>query len=436
MSDLFGRHDLIATARRNPAAGPPASFVESVRSAFNVTAETGMSISAESSLNSQYETYLDHIRKTTGKRFANPRTPPFDAFLGSNPDRPTDTREMRMERERALHRDVTALRKDFPDLVPVSPEDIRERIAESRFLAREERAEVARREDGFSAGAFIGTAGAVLLDPPVLASMFFGAPWATGLLRAAVIEAGAAAAGEVVAQAGIQIDRQQFGEKADLGEAALAVGVAAVGGAVFAPLVRGGVIGVKALLKRVEALPRKKFMTRAAEKFLRRKVELEDSNPFDDTPAGRALHAERLSEAQTAVRAGRTVTRLEPAGLRSNGAPSHHLVDEPDLLPTGKEVASQTADATPSGARTNSAATSATTPLARRTLDEEFSPDAGAQALDDFTEARVRQLALDEPDLRISVEEGDAVRSLSAKELVDEIDSEAKFAEAVKGCLT
>ncbi len=68
-----------------------------------------------------------------------------------------------------------------------------------------------------------------MTDPPVFASMFFGAPWATGILRAALIEAGAAGGGELLAQIGIQTSRTAFGEEPDIEEAATAVGVAAAG---------------------------------------------------------------------------------------------------------------------------------------------------------------------------------------------------------------
>ena len=144
-----------------------------------------------------------------------------------------------------------------------------------------------------------------MTDPPVLLSMFFGAPWATSLLRAAVIEAGAAGAGELVAQAAIQSSRRQFGEEPDLGEAAMAVGVAAAGAGVLAPVVRGGAAGVRALLKRATGIEVRGSLAKAAERFLRRQVEIEDSSPFNATPTARAEHAARMREAQVSLREGR-----------------------------------------------------------------------------------------------------------------------------------
>ena len=135
-----------------------------------------------------------------------------------------------------------------------------------------------------------------MTDPPVLIFMFFGAPWATGILRAAVIEATAAGAGEVAAQVAIQLSRRQFGEEPD---------IVAAGAGVLAPVVRGGAAGVRALLKQAQGSDLRGSLAKAAERFLRRQVELEDTSLFHDAPAARAEHAARLSEAQVALREGR-----------------------------------------------------------------------------------------------------------------------------------
>ncbi len=68
----------------------------------------------------------------------------------------------------------------------------------------------------------------------------------------------------------------------------------------LAPVVRGGAAGVLALLKRAQDQGIRGSLANAAERFLRRQVELEDASPFDAAPAARAEHAARLSEAQVA----------------------------------------------------------------------------------------------------------------------------------------
>ena len=71
------------------------------------------------------------------------------------------------------------------------------------------------------------------------------------------------------------------------------------------PVVRRGAAGVRALLKQTHAHCVRGSLAKAAERFLRRQVDLEDTNPFDRTPAARAEHAARMTEAQVALRESR-----------------------------------------------------------------------------------------------------------------------------------
>ncbi len=276
--------------------------------------------------------------------------------------------------------------------------------------------------------------------------MAFGAPWATSLLRAAVIEAGAAGAGETLAQVGIQVGRRHLGEEVDLGEAVTAVAVAAGSAGVLAPVVRGGVAGVRTLLKRAKRVPVKGSLAKAAERFLRRQVDLEETNPFDASPAARAEHAERLSEAQVALREGRPARMAEVprAAVREDAANVRHdgqfgddelgrlasQVAEARGRPQAPEVAPLPSDPAPPPQPSRP-------PLAKRTLvDETPELDSpAARAEDDLLEARVRAFAEAEPEARLTIEDGDTVRSLTARELVDELDNDRTFVEQVAACL-
>ncbi len=75
------------------------------------------------------------------------------------------------------------------------------------------------------------------------------------------------------------------------------------------PVVRGGAAGVRELLKRASETKRICSLANAAERFLRRQVELEDTSPFDAAPAAKAEHAARMSEAQVALREDATLLR-------------------------------------------------------------------------------------------------------------------------------
>ncbi len=64
----------------------------------------------------------------------------------------------------------------------------------------------------------------------------------------------------------------------------------------------GGAAGILALLKRAAGIEVTNSLAKAAERFLRRQVELEDASPFDAAPAAKAEHAAHMSEAQAAQR--------------------------------------------------------------------------------------------------------------------------------------
>ncbi len=76
--------------------------------------------------------------------------------------------------------------------------------------------------------------------------------------------------------------------------------------------VRGGAAGVLALLKRAAGIEVTNSLAKAAERFLRRQVDLEESSPFDRTPTARAEHAARMIEAQVALSEGTTLPRRGP----------------------------------------------------------------------------------------------------------------------------
>ncbi len=92
-------------------------------------------------------------------------------------------------------------------------------------------------------------------------------------------------------------------------------------------MVRGGAAGVLALLKRAQDRGVRGSLANAAERFLRRQVELEDASPFDAAPAARAEHAARMSEAQGPA-APVVPTHLTPAPPRR----TRHRISDPRAL--------------------------------------------------------------------------------------------------------
>ncbi len=116
-----------------------------------------------------------------------------------------------------------------------------------------------------------------------------------------------------------------------------------VGAGVLAPVVRGGAAGVRALLKRATGIEVRGSLAKAAERFLRRQVEIEDSSPFNATPTARAEHAARMREAQVSLREGRpariaVIRAVASIGLDHFGE-SLHSVSPPGDGPLGMPVA-------------------------------------------------------------------------------------------------
>lgn len=348
MSGLFDARDSGNLARRNAAPGPPAGFGETLQSIWDDVSANNFSISENLVLFDEYDRYLDEIETATGQSFANPfglaeRDEPFVGATGQAFDDPfgldrrhetfippdragqaTLSRPRRRFRfktgaERAVEllAEVTRLRDEkFPELRVRTPEDIRARAGLVRRAARERRAAVAARETTFGQQgfAFLAQAGTLMLDPLVLASLPFGAPWASGVLRAALVDAGIAAAVEVPIQASVQAARARFGERTSFSEAALNVLTVGAGGFLFSGLIRGGVKGTREVVRAVRGKGLAKTRPqRDALAYLERQIDLEDATPFNrDAPAARAEHERRLTEAQIAAREGRAPGAEEP----------------------------------------------------------------------------------------------------------------------------
>lgn len=299
---IFDRQGLMESAGREIAPGSPAGFSESFGSALELSSKTMLSISAENALSEAYGDYISEIHSFTGKRLFNPMN--FGV-------------KERAKMETRFAEEVEKLREENPEVPHVSPKITRAAIAEDRSALRERAASVSRRGTGIPAslGGFLGTAAAVLADPPVLASMAFGAPMATGILRGALIDAGINVGVEVGVQAAVQSERREFGERPSLSEASQAVLAAGAGGFLLSGLVRGGVKAARparGLLQKARGLKRKSAEVKDAEAYILRREDMLDESPFEDSPLGRAEHSTRFDDAFTAIREGRVSFQGRP----------------------------------------------------------------------------------------------------------------------------
>ena len=174
---------------------------------------------------------------------------------------------------------------------------------------------------------------------------------------------------------------------------------------------------------------------------------MEDASPFHAAPAARAEHAARMTEAQVALREGRPARMAEQprATVRedANVAVQQQLFNadqrssfgDDDLGRLAAQVAEarrrpRAVEASPATEPVAPPPQPSRPPLARRALADE--PDL---AEDDALEARVRAMAEAEPGARLVIEDGDTIRNITARELLEEIEGDARFAEEVTSCL-
>lgn len=149
------------------APGLPSGFVENLRSTFNEQTKVGNSISADSARNDAYADYLGQIETLTGVRLDPPQI-----LFQNNFNRPYEAAEAEFEAN------VRKLQSKNPELVVKTAADINAEIGVDRAKQRADTAAVRARSNSISGGtgAFIGSLGGVLIDPPIAVSMLAGAP--------------------------------------------------------------------------------------------------------------------------------------------------------------------------------------------------------------------------------------------------------------------
>ena len=294
------------TARRNPAR-PQATLSEIHDAAWDLQQDQKSSFGLDNAIFEKYDEYRNEVQAFTGTRLSNPYNP--------------GTSQGEEARERMFFEQVAKLQDGMEgsdlseERFPVnSPEGIRRSVGEDRQAQRIEAGDVDARTQGFLANAasFLSTTAATLADPPMLMSMTVGLPFSSRVLVGALVDAGVGVVTEAGIQSGVQFGRQEVGEDPDLGEAALTVAGAGVGGFAFSALLRGGVKGAQHLLAKSRALPDhlRTSDVRAAEDYIQNHVDLEDANPFPDTEGGLKLHQDGMEAA---------MARLDPEGAEKSG---------------------------------------------------------------------------------------------------------------------
>ena len=249
------------------------------------------------SLERAYDSYIREIEEATGQRLDNPiRVEPLNILPFGEPGR-TRRRIEQVRRDRFAAETARLAEQHTGAFRIRSPEQLRDdAFAIVHGAIDRNRRIAAGAGTAGQIGQFLGAAGGVVADPPVLASMFVGAPAATGILRTMMIEAGIATTTEAVIQPSIQRFRARAGLPSGVAEAFKNIGLAAAGGGVFAGGIRAIAGGVRSLSGGVRELRVRNAQERAAARYLERQAALQEETPFG--PAGAAEHVERTSQAQ------------------------------------------------------------------------------------------------------------------------------------------
>jgi hypothetical protein len=291
---ILNRRSFFETMDATPDPVGDTSPGEALQSAFDTTVATELSISIPSALYSEYEDEITKFQSTTGRPLFNPLA--------------QQTSEAVARLEQKFQKEAAKAMEEHPDLVMRTPDEIREKIAKDRDDIRRRDARLQLGEGGIVTGVarFGGATGAILTDPPILGSMVIGAPVASGVIRTALIEGLIGVGSEAVVQAGVQAGRQQLGEKADLGQAAANITLAGAGGALLGGVLKAAAKGTRALVQKYRDTPEAHTGSgNDAAAYLDRLHELEDANPFEDTPLGRAEHQRLLDGTFTRFLEGR-----------------------------------------------------------------------------------------------------------------------------------
>ena len=347
---IFNEASMVERAMLNGTPGAPPTVGELISSGFDQARFAETSVAAEFALSEAYDRQIDRIYNLTGKRLFNPMdpvNPPRQAVVDhfSKELLPRQGNLIKQpEREEIFAGAANRLGINIP-----STEQLRRnsrtisRIAEQRFEDVSERTGAG---GGFLQ--FIGAAGGIISDPPILVSMLVGAPAATSILRAMLIEGAIGGVSEAFIQTKVQPFRASIDLPHGLKRGLLNVAAATVAGAGFAGIIRGGISGTKALLKRSRRKRDLNASQKVAKDYMERVDQLEESNPFPDNLRGETEHVERMSAAQRSLQETPEEPRAFDDEIPELGEEPVRLSDEP-ASPVRPEVRATTQTAEDTG---------------------------------------------------------------------------------------
>ena len=310
---LWDERDAVQRASLTPSSGLPVAFgMEAITGGFDFTRGEETSTSLERALWEEYDSYLDQVEQRTGQRIENP--------IGFAPraHRPGMTGQLKRQQEsepstgmQAFDTRIAELRQKDPELpTPPTAGQLLDRITGRLGAERAKYEDLrSRMTVGGSVANFIGSAGGILTDPLVAATLPFGAGAGRPLVAKMLVEAGIAGASELAVQPYIMRGKEAIQSPYTFGDAAENVLAAAGLGAAFpaaaALLHAGGSAAVRRLARAFDpdrpAVLRPATTTeRAALDDAERAAMTEEASPL--APADLPAHVERVDNEAAALR--------------------------------------------------------------------------------------------------------------------------------------
>lgn len=323
--------------------GPSTGFLENRRAQSAIHLASDLTQSMEANLAAAREERRRQIEKISGKSIEETLAPYMPA--GGVRHAPRDIGGADSNAElielQATERYLETVPERQRQGVVIGAAALRERARELALEKIAEAEDVRARSRSFAgeAGSLVGGIGAFLTDPAIIASMAFGAPLSAGIVRTALVEGTIAGGTEIALQPGVQLYRAELGLEAGVEEAAKNVGLAAIGGGIFAGTLKGAAKGFRALTQRelVEAFDQTIGDAATAEQKAARDLvdaydELMSANPYPDTPLGRDQHVRAARAAEEALATGRPLEAAQESAGEGLSARPRQASKAPEPL--------------------------------------------------------------------------------------------------------
>ena len=401
MSSLFedSYEQAISDANRNLVSRPPAGFGESFLQELGLFWRENLSISRPLALGEAQRERSQRIRDVAGD----------EAFI----------KAITLSGDPKTQSMIDTLAVEHPGEIQTDAE-LMAGIKTRNKTLREEHDEALRNQTtGGKIGGFLGVMAGAVSDPIILGTLPLGASWATGIAKTALIEAGIAAGVESFIQPAVIRYKQELESPYDLGDAVINIAGAGVGAGVLTAGVKATaraigrlgraagevtprrVAGYDDMVDALEKLPNPTTEQRDALRVLREYADTLRQSPFERAhPTLDELHLDAMARASDDLANGRPVDVSQFIEQPRAARPSTSAVDDLDI-----------------------------------DVEESLGTIANRKQVSDL-------LAQEDVVIRVEVPGGtpDARGELptmerSAREVLKELDDDAKAASIVKNCL-